>query len=246
MAAASNRLDRFLARTLQRSLKQIRLDLVKGRVKVDGEFCDEPARLVHQFTRIDYDDQVLQNNLPIYILLHKPVGVVCATKDLQHQTVVDLIDHPQKHQLHIVGRLDLNSTGLVLLTNDGRWSSALTDPEQKVPKVYEVEVEHPLSASYVTAFAEGMYFEYENQTTAPASLRILSTHTAQVVLTEGKYHQIKRMFGRFRNPVLKLHRTAIGHYRLPSDLKVGEWQLGKCCVINEGGKGHEDMSTGSF
>lgn len=225
MAAASNRLDRFLARTLQRSLKQIRLDLVKGMVTVDGERCDEPARLVHQFTRIDYDGQILQNHQPVYLLLHKPVGVVCATKDTQHRTVIDLIDHPQKHQLHIVGRLDLNSSGLVLLTNDGRWSKALTDPEQKVPKIYEVEVEHPLTAAYISAFAEGMYFEYEKQITAPAALRILSTHTAQVVLTEGKYHQIKRMFGRFRNPVLKLHRVAIGDYCLPSDLKVGEWRL---------------------
>ncbi|KGK42229.1 pseudouridine synthase [Nitrincola sp. A-D6] len=225
MAAASNRLDRFLARTLQRSLKQIRLDLAKGRVKVDSALCDEPARLVHQFTRIVYDGQVLQNNQPVYILLHKPVGVVCATKDAEHKTVIDLIDHPQRDELHIVGRLDLNSSGLVLLTNDGRWSSVLTDPEQKVPKVYNVEVEHPLTASYITAFAEGMYFEYENHTTAPALLKILSTHTAQVVLTEGKYHQIKRMFGRFRNPVLKLHRVAIGDYHLPSDLKVGEWRL---------------------
>ncbi len=224
MAAASNRLDRFLARRLQRSLKQIRLDLVKGRVKVDNELCNEPAQLVNQFTRIDYDGQMLQHNQPIYILLHKPVGVVCATKDAQHKTVIDLIDHPQKHQLHIVGRLDLNSSGLVLLTNDGRWSSALTDPKQKVPKVYEVEVEHPLTASYVTAFAEGMYFDYENLTTAPALLTILSTRTARVVLTEGKYHQIKRMFGRFRNPVLKLHRISIGHYHLPSDLHVGEWR----------------------
>lgn len=225
MAAASNRVDRFLARRLQRSLKQIRLDLAKGRVMVDGECCDQPAQLVHQFSRIDYDGQVLQNNQPIYILLHKPVGVVCATKDAKHHTVIDLIDHPQKHQLHIVGRLDLNSSGLVLLTNDGRWSSALTDPKQKVPKVYEVEVEHPLTDAYVSAFAKGMYFDYEGQTTAPAELRILTTHTAQVVLTEGKYHQIKRMFGRFRNPVLKLHRIAMGHYYLPSDLQVGEWQL---------------------
>lgn len=225
MAAASNRLDRFLARRLQRSLKQIRLDLVKGRVNVDNELCDDPSRLVNQFTQIDYDGLVLQNNQPIYILLHKPIGVVCATKDAQHKTVIDLIEHPQKNELHIVGRLDLNSSGLVLLTNDGRWSSALTDPKHKVNKVYEVEVEHPITEDYITAFAQGMYFEYENHITAPALLSILSANTAQVVLTEGKYHQIKRMFGRFRNPVLKLHRIAIGNYSLPSDLKVGEWQL---------------------
>lgn len=225
MAAATNRLDRFLARALQRSLKQIRLDLAVGRVHVDGERCDDAARLVHQFSRIDYDDRLLQHQKPIYIVLHKPVGVVCATKDKQHKTVIDLIDHPQKNELHIVGRLDLNSSGLVLLTNDGRWSSALTDPKQKVRKVYQVEVEHPLTADYAIAFAEGMYFEYEKHTTAPAELTILSANSAQVVLTEGKYHQIKRMFGRFRNPVLKLHRIAIGDYCLSNQLSVGQWSL---------------------
>lgn len=224
MAAASNRLDRFLARTLQRPLKQIRRDIVKGFVMIDDIYCDQPTLLVHQFTKIEFDGTVLQNNRPVYLVLHKPVGVVCATKDAQHKTVIDLIDHPKKHELHIVGRLDLNSSGLVLLTNDGRWSSALTDPKQKVCKVYQVEVEHPMNEAYIRAFAKGMYFEYEHHTTAPARLTILSAHTAQVELTEGKYHQIKRMFGRFRNPVLKLHRVAIGDFVLPKDLEAGKWQ----------------------
>lgn len=224
MAAASNRLDRFLARTLQRPLKHVRLDIIKGRVTIDNTHCVQPNLLINQFTKIEFDAQVLQNNHPVYLVLHKPVGVVCATKDALHSTVIDLVDHPQKNELHIVGRLDLNSSGLVLLTNDGRWSSALTDPKQKVRKVYQVEVEHPLSENYIRAFAKGMYFEYENHTTAPALLKILSTHTAQVILTEGKYHQIKRMFGRFRNPVLNLHRVAIGDIELPTDLAVGKWR----------------------
>lgn len=225
MAAATNRLDRLLARALQRSLKQIRLDLAVGRVHVDGKRCDDAARLVHQFSRIDFDNRLLQHQNPIYIILHKPVGVVCATKDKQHKTVIDLIDHPQKSELHIVGRLDLNTSGLVLLTNDGRWSSALTDPKQNVRKVYQVEVQHLISEDCIEAFAKGMYFDYEKHTTAPAELTILSANSAQVVLTEGKYHQIKRMFGRFRNPVLKLHRIAIGDYCLPSQLSVGQWAL---------------------
>jgi len=224
MAAASNRLDRFLARTLQRPLKQMRLDLAQGMVTVDGQRCSDGALLVNQFTVITYQGRLLQSTVPVYILLHKPIGVVCATKDAQHKTVIDLIDHPQKKELHIVGRLDLNSSGLVLLTNDGRWSSALTDPEHKVSKVYEVELQNPISEDYIDAFADGMYFEFEDQTTAPALLSILSPNKAQVVLTEGKYHQIKRMFGRFRNPVIKLHRIAIGKYQLPPDLKAGDWR----------------------
>ncbi len=225
MAAGSNRLDRLLARALQQPVKAIRYDITRGVVWVDGQCCTEPSTLVHRFSQIKFDGRTVQSQSPLYIMLHKPVGVVCATRDAQHKTVLDLIDHPQKHELHIVGRLDLNSSGLVLLTNDGRWSSALTDPQHKVQKVYEVRVENPLTAEYVSAFAGGMYFAYEDMTTAPAALTITSAHTANVVLTEGKYHQIKRMFGRFRNPVLALHRVAIGEHTLPAQLAVGQWRL---------------------
>ena len=117
------------------------------------------------------------------------------------------------------------SSGLVLLTNDGRWSSALTDPEQKISKIYEVELANPLTQETIAAFANGMYFDFENITTAPAQLTITGVSTARVVLTEGKYHQIKRMFGRFRNPVYKLHRVAIGRYHLPDNLEAGCWRI---------------------
>ncbi|MBE0484381.1 MAG: 16S rRNA pseudouridine(516) synthase [Bacterioplanes sp.] len=225
MAAGSNRLDRLLARTLQYPIKRVRLDIAQGKVRLDDDCCRDPSRLVHRFSLITYQGRVIQAQSPVYIMLHKPVGVVCATRDEQHQTVLDLIDHPQKHELHIVGRLDLNSSGLVLLTNDGRWSSALTDPQHKVPKVYEVRVENPLTPDYVSDFANGMYFAYEDITTASAELTLTSTYTARVVLTEGKYHQIKRMFGRFRNPVLALHRVAIGDHVLPAQLAAGEWSV---------------------
>lgn len=225
MAAGSNRLDRCLARLLQRPLKHIRRDITHGLVRVNGEYCLDPVCLVHRFSIIEHEGRVVQAQWPLYVMLHKPVGVVCATHDAQHKTVLDLIEHPQKSELHIVGRLDLNSSGLVLLTNDGRWSRALTDPQHKVRKVYHVGLANPLTSDYVAAFAEGMYFGYEEATTAPAELVILSAFTAQVVLTEGKYHQIKRMFGRFRNPVVSLHRESIGLYRLPEDLDVGEWRF---------------------
>jgi 16S rRNA pseudouridine516 synthase len=160
-----------------------------------------------------------------HIMLHKPVGVVCATKDVQHQTVIDLLGEQwgaaEKSALHIVGRLDLNTSGLVLLTNDSRWSEKLTLPESKVEKYYRVTLANPLSVEYVSAFAQGMYFAFENITTQPAKLSIISTYVAEVILTEGRYHQIKRMFGRFRNPVLALNRYAIGSLVLDDLLAVG-------------------------
>ncbi|MDX1267743.1 MAG: 16S rRNA pseudouridine(516) synthase, partial [Oceanisphaera sp.] len=114
--------------------------------------------------------------------------------------------------------------GLVLLTNDGRWSRALTSPEAKVPKRYQVRVRDPLDERYVNAFANGVYFETENLVTAPVAMTITSPTTAELVLTEGKYHQIKRMFGRFRNPVLALHRSAVGPYELDDSLAPGDFK----------------------
>src|SRR5690606_23746504 len=120
-------------------------------------------------------------------------GVVSATKDQQHTTVVDLLDVPNREQLHIVGRLDFNSTGLLLLTNDGRWSRRLMTPQYKVIKVYRVSLGEPITEECVMAFASGIHFPYENITTKPATLKILDRFTAEVHLMEGRYHQIKRM-----------------------------------------------------
>ncbi|SFG76278.1 pseudouridine synthase [Neptunomonas qingdaonensis] len=223
MQSKRARLDRFLSSYLQINRKDVRLMLAHNRVTVDGVVAKNIDQLVDEFSRIVLDDRVLQTNSRVYLMMHKPVGVVSATKDEQHRTVIDLLDNRvDKNALHIVGRLDLNSSGLLLLTNDGRWSRQLTSPQNKVTKVYQVTLQNPLSQEYIAAFEEGMYFAYENITTQPAKLQILSEFVAQVSLTEGRYHQIKRMFGRFRNPVLHLHRTAIGALSLDPGLAPGQ------------------------
>lgn len=159
-------------------------------------------------------------------MLNKPVGVVCATVDKHHKTVIDLLEHPSKDELHIVGRLDLNTSGLVLLTNDSRWSERLMSPEHKVAKKYLVKLEQPItkeqSQRYIEAFAKGMYFGFEDITTLPARLMIIDEYNVEIKLFEGKYHQIKRMFGRFQNPVIGLHRESVGSLVLDENLAVGE------------------------
>jgi 16S rRNA pseudouridine516 synthase len=154
-------------------------------------------------------------------MLNKPKGVVSATKDAKHTTVLDLIDHPQKDELHIAGRLDFNSTGLVLLTNDGAWSRQISLPETKLTKTYEVTLSKPMTEAYITTFQQGIYFAYEGITTQPAQLEILSAYKARLSLVEGKYHQVKRMFGYFQNEVLSLHRISVGSMTL-NGLKEGE------------------------
>lgn len=230
MPANKHRLDRFISLKTGIPKNDVRLLLAQKRVRVNNEIADNAQRLVDQFSLISLDEKILQNKKPIYLMMHKPKGVISATRDNQHQTVIDLlresaelqITQDEIEELHIVGRLDLNSSGLLLLTNDSAWSKQLMSPEQKVEKVYQVTVEKPISNECIEAFAAGMYFPFENITTKPAKLERLSDTLAKVTLTEGKYHQIKRMFGRFRNPVLSLHRVKIGNYDLDSEIKPGE------------------------
>ncbi|MCJ8295005.1 MAG: pseudouridine synthase [Colwellia sp.] len=225
MAINTTRLDRFISEFCKINRKAVRLVLAQKRVYVDGVLASDIAQLVDQFSHITLDNAVLQANETYYIMLNKPVGVVCATKDDKHKTVIDLLigqfEQETRESLHIVGRLDLNTSGLVLLTNDSRWSERLTSPEHKVSKHYQVTLEKPLTDEYISAFAQGMYFSYEKITTQPAELEIISPFEAKVILTEGRYHQIKRMFGRFDNKVVALHRYAIGQLSLDETLGRG-------------------------
>ncbi|MCG9695838.1 16S rRNA pseudouridine(516) synthase [Shewanella sp. Isolate11] len=224
MQSKRSRLDRFICQHKQLPKKQVRLLLAQGRVSVDDEIVRDMDRQIDQFTTISLDGQLLQQRQARYLMLHKPLGVVCATKDDKHQTVIDLLPEYVNDDLHIVGRLDLNTSGLVLLTNDGQWSKRIMSPQYKVNKTYLVGLQNPLDDSYITAFARGFYFEYEDITTLPAKLEIIDSHHARVTLQEGRYHQIKRMFGRFRNPVIALHRQSVGNLSL-DDLAVGESRL---------------------
>ncbi|UTW11659.1 pseudouridine synthase [Marinobacterium rhizophilum] len=216
------RLDRFISVQTGINRKHVRLMLAQGRIQVDGVRATDIQQPVGEFSQVLLDGQVLQANTPRYLMLHKPVGVVSATRDDEHRTVIDLLQADYRHSLHIAGRLDLNSSGLLLLTNDGRWSRGLSAPDSGVSKKYRVTLANPITEEYIQAFADGMYFGYEDITTRPAGLRILDERVAEVTLTEGRYHQIKRMFGRFRNPVLALHRCAIGPLVLDPDLLPGQ------------------------
>ncbi|WP_371377954.1 pseudouridine synthase [Thalassotalea aquiviva] len=219
------RLDKFISQKLAISRRDVRLMLAQKRVLVDGQVAENIGQIVDKFSYIRFDDKILSQQCAYYLMLSKPKGVVCATKDDEHTTVIDLLDNTQfpfKSHLHIVGRLDKNTTGLVLLTNNSEWAESITQPEHKIDKHYLVTVQNPLDEHYIDAFANGMYFGYENITTLPAKMLITSTYQAQVWLKEGKYHQIKRMFGRFQNPVIQLHRQAIGDLSLDNNLAVGE------------------------
>lgn len=219
------RVDRFLSNLPRFNRKQVRLLLVERRVAVDGVAVSDPHHEVREFSRVSVDDEVLQAGKPArYFMLHKPLGCVSATSDPQHPTVLDLLDEPDKGELHIAGRLDFNTTGLMLITNDGQWSRRLTQPRTKLPKVYLVETEQAIGPEYATTFAEGIYFAFEDLTTQPAELELLGPRSARLSIIEGRYHQVKRMFGHFDNKVIGLHRERMGSLVLDAALAPGQYR----------------------
>lgn len=230
------RVDRFLSNLPQFNRQQARLLLIEKRVRVDGQIVSDPHHDIREFSRVELDEQVLQAGKPArYFMLHKPPGCVSATQDPEHPTVLDLLNEADKHDLHIAGRLDFNTSGLMLITNDGHWSRHLTQPQTKLPKVYYVETEQDITDAYITRFEQGVYFVYEDLTTLPATLELLGPRSARLSIVEGRYHQVKRMFGYFDNKVVRLHRESIGPLMLDSRLAPGEYraltseEVQQCC-----------------
>lgn len=219
------RFDHFISKQLQISERSAKTRIARGEFSVNGYADTNLQRRITRFDEVTSSEAVLQKSVePLYIALHKPVGVVSATVDREHTTVVDLIDHPDKATLHLAGRLDRTSTGLILLTNDGSWSDALTQPDGKVEKVYLVGTDRPIPESAAERFAEGFDFSSEGIRTRPALLEKLGPTTARVTLHEGRWHQIKRMFHRLDGIRLtSLHRESIGRFRL-SGLEAGQWR----------------------
>jgi len=220
------KLDRLIARHQDMGRQAAHHAIAARRVRVDGVVVISGQHPVDCFTRVDLDESVVQKpERALYLMLHKPPGHLSATYDAQHPTVLDLIDDPDKHTLHIAGRLDRSTSGLLLLTNDGRWSKQIMAAEYKVPKVYLVETAEPIAPDAVTAFARGFHFHTEDITTLPAELVILGPCKARLALHEGRYHQVKRMFHRTGNRVVRLHRESIGSLTLPPDLAPGQWRM---------------------
>ncbi len=223
--AIAMRVDRFLSNLPRFNRQQVRLLLAERRVSVDGMAVSNPHHEVREFSRVCVDDEEMQAGKPArYFMLHKPKGCVSATADPQHPTVLDLLDEMDKDELHIAGRLDFNTTGLMLITNDGQWSRRLTQPTTKLPKIYLVETQEPIGPEYATTFAAGLYFAFEDLTTRPAVLDVLGPTTARLSIVEGRYHQVKRMFGHFNNKVIALHRERMGPLVLDAELAPGQYR----------------------
>jgi 16S rRNA pseudouridine516 synthase len=165
-------------------------------------------------------------------MLHKPLGYISATIDNEHPTVLDLLDEPNKKALHIAGRLDIDTTGLVLITDDGPWNHRVTSPRHECEKTYYVTLASDLVADAEAKLQAGILLNSETQLTKPATLERLYSNEVRLTISEGKYHQVKRMFAALDNRVTELHRERIGEIILDESLAEGEYRPLTAAEIN--------------
>ena len=200
--------------------------IARGRVCVAGETVRDSGKNV-QICDVTLDGSPIDARQELYLMLHKPAGVVTATEDKRLPTVVSLLPESyQRRKIGPVGRLDRDVTGLVLLTTDGQLAHRLISPRWKAEKQYRARCEGALDEGDVAAFAAGL--ELSDFTAAPARLEILEvgeTSLADVILTEGKFHQVKRMFAAVGHPLISLQRLRIGCVTLDESLAPGEFRL---------------------
>ena len=217
------RLDKFLAHHLGISRTIVNKELKAKKVTVDGEIIKSGAYQLSPEQIVEYDGYEITpvtNNR--YFMLNKPQGYVCSTEDPDHPTILYFIDEPMPEKLHAAGRLDLDTTGLVLLTDDGKWSHRITSPKHHCEKIYLVTVERPLTADLIEIFNNGIQLKSEKSLTKPAKLNIIDDFHAELTISEGRYHQVKRMFAAVDNHVVALHRKQIGNIKV--DIPEGEYR----------------------
>lgn len=220
------RLDKHLHQTLGISRSQASQLLKAGRITVNQIVVKNGAQHISEKDLVHFDGNALDTpgEKYYYFMLHKPLGYVCANGDASHPGISNLFDLPQAHELHAAGRLDVDTTGLVLVTNDGQWSHRVTSPRKKCDKTYRVWLAEPVSAETASLFAEGIILRSETQATRPAQLEIITPQEVLLTIHEGKYHQVKRMFAAVGNHVERLHRERIGALQLDPALDEGSYR----------------------
>lgn len=224
---AKMRLDKFLSSAGAGTRSEVKDLLKKGAVEVNGLLCKKPEQKVEPREDIVslFGKQITYEEVS-YFLFHKPAGCVSATQDTQDRTVLDYLDEPQCKDLFPVGRLDKDTEGLLLITNDGELAHKLLSPKKHVDKTYYAEIEGRVGKEDVEAFWEGLDIG-DDKKTLPAKLMILeAAHTSKVEVTvqEGRYHQIKRMFEAVGKQVVYLKRISMGPLVLEDSLEKGQYR----------------------
>lgn len=223
----SRRLDQLLSSCGYCSRSQVRFWIKAGRITVNGVVPKVPDTKV-QASEVLVDGEGVEGSEGLLALYHKPPDCVCTHETREGRTIYDLL--PQRWSTRnppvtSIGRLDKDTTGLLLITDLGAFVQRLTSPKHKVPKVYETTVDRDLTPSMIAVFASGtLQLEDDESPCLPATLEILAPRQARLTLIEGRFHQVKRMFSTLGYNVTRLHRSQFGDYTL-ENLPEGSWKL---------------------
>jgi 16S rRNA pseudouridine516 synthase len=235
------RIDKYICKSTELTRTEAKSILKRGEVKVNDIIIKSPSTQVHENNNITVNGQALIARTSRYIMMHKPLDTICSNVDENHPSVLNFIDVDKAFDLHIAGRLDVDTTGLILITDDGRWSHRIISPKSNCNKIYRVWLRYPLKEGIIEKFKTGVQLQGESSLTLPASLSVVynakesensydtsgpfeKNTEVLLTLTEGKYHQVKRMFAAVGNKVIQLHREKIGEISLSDDLQSGEWR----------------------
>jgi len=218
------RLDKFLCDALGATRKEATKIIKSGDVTVNEQVQKSGSYKVTESCIVEWQGREVAKQGPRYIMLFKPEGFVCSHEDGFNHTAFALLDEVKMEKLHFAGRLDVDTTGLVLITDDGKWSHKITSPKHKCEKTYRVWLADPVQDSYAEQFKNGIELRNEREATLPAELEVIDEHQVLLTITEGKYHQVKRMFAALGNKVEALHRERIGAIELDEELEPGEYR----------------------
>lgn len=217
------RLDKFLANKDICTRKEARKFMKQNDILVNGVKAKAVTDKLQENDEVTIGEYTFYVNEFKYFIFNKPEGVVCANADDLHETIFDLMAFEDfQTDLFTVGRLDLDTTGLLLITNDGKFSHSLMSPKRHVDKTYHVVCRDDISDSSLEQLEEGVTIEYDYET-MPAKTKRISSNELLLTISEGKFHQVKRMLVAVDNEVIKLSRVSIGNMTIPEDLELGEY-----------------------
>ncbi|MDD2832579.1 MAG: 16S rRNA pseudouridine(516) synthase [Methylotenera sp.] len=219
-------LERILKKQGFGSRKLCRIMIINQEVTVNGELCDDPdAQFDLDNLHFTVKGEAWDYHEKSYLMMHKPSDYECSHKTQHHPTIYSLLPHPLVERgVQCIGRLDEDTTGLILISDDGQFIHRMSSPKHKVPKVYEVTCKHPISDEQIAHILKGVQLIDEDMPIAALACTKINDQVIHMTLAEGKYHQVKRMVAAISNRVEALKRIRIGQLDLPQDLKVGEWR----------------------
>jgi 16S rRNA pseudouridine516 synthase len=216
------RLDQFIATSSELSRKEAKRAIATGDVQVNGIVWKNSATAVPANAEVMLQGEPVALPTERYLMLNKPAGFISATRDSDQPTALDLLPAELARNLHIAGRLDADTTGLLLLTSDGQWSHRVTSPRVECPKTYQVALSAPISQAAIAALEAGVMLRNDTKPTKPAQVTVLQSQLVELTISEGRYHQVKRMLAAVGNHVTTLHRSRIGGVTLDPALAAGE------------------------